>query len=126
MAKAGRFAAVGLGATLLHVATALGAYGGLGLTALRANLLALAVALTFNFFANWRWTFDGRGQLASAAPKFMLLQAASLALNQTIVYLCTVRAALPLWVALVLVVVLLPPLNFCFNRTLVFKTGRLA
>ncbi len=118
--QAAKFAAVGGGATLVHVLAAL-AFNSLAHVApLRANFLAFLVASSVSYLGNWFWTFDGSSRHAFSLPRFAGLSLSCFALNQAIVFAVVERLGQPLWLAMVPVAAVVPAFGFWLSRTQVF------
>ena len=117
-----KFATIGLVATVVHVATALVSNSFIGFTPLQSNFLAFLVASTFTFCGNYFWTFPQAGNVSFALPRFAVLSLLCFALNQSIVYVVTALMHLPLWVAMIPVVALIPAFSFWTSKTKVFKS----
>lgn len=115
-----KFATIGAGSTALHVASALFFNSALGFTALIANFMAFLVASAFTFLGNYFWTFSKSGTFASTIPRFVVLSTGCFAANQAIVYGVTSVMLLPLWVAMLPVVALIPAFSFWASKTKVF------
>ena len=81
-----RFAAVGAANSLIDFAVFTLAHFGLLLGLVPANAVAYAVAATFSYMANSRWTFGGRG--ATRGPRdfvaFQLVNLVGLVLATTV------------------------------------------
>jgi len=119
--QAAKFATVGGGATLVHVAVALLAHGLVGLSPLSANFAAFLFASAFSYLLNWAWTFDAAGRHALTLPRFAGLSLACFAANQAIVFLVVELLGWPLWLAMIPVVLVIPPLGFWLSRCWVFS-----
>ncbi len=115
-----KFASVGAVATGIHVAMALLFNSVLGITALSANVLAFLSASIFSYLGNWLWTFGKVGTLAKSLPRFAFLNLACFTVNQTIVYFVVVILKLPLTVAMVPVIAIIPAFSFWLNKSRVF------
>ena len=116
-----KFATIGSVATALHVASALVFNSLFGFTPLQANFLAFLVASVFTFCGNYFWTFSQSGTALIALPRFAALSLCCFTLNQIIVYAVTALMQLPLWVAMIPVVVIIPAFSFWASKTKVFK-----
>ncbi len=118
--QAAKFATIGAGATALHVASALLFNSYAGFSALQANFLAFLVASAFTFCGNYYWTFSQTGKIVATIPRFVVLSSGCFAINQAIVYVVTSLAHLPLWVAMLPVVAVIPAFSFWASKTKVF------
>jgi putative flippase GtrA len=117
----GKFVSVGLVATALHVIVALGLNSGLAMAPLRANVVAFVVATIWSYLGNWIWTFEAKARFQQSAPRFFAMSIGCFGVNQSIVYVVTVLAQLPLWVAMIPVVAVVPAFSFWMSRTRIFN-----
>jgi putative flippase GtrA len=115
-----KFASVGSVATALHVCTALVLNSGFNVSALTANFYAFIVSSIFSYFGNWLWTFESQGSARDTLPRFVVLNVACFAVNQAIVYTIVEQAHLPLVVALLPVVMIIPVASFWMSKTKIF------
>ena len=115
-----KFATIGAGATALHVASALLLNGLVGITALKSNFLAFLVASVFTYCGNYYWTFSKTGKIGTTIPRFIVLSSGCFAVNQTIVYVVTSLLHMPLWVAMIPVVAVIPAFSFWASKTKIF------
>lgn len=118
--QAAKFATVGAGATATHVASALLFNSIIGFTALQSNFLAFLVASTFTYCGNYFWTFSKMGQMGSTILRFIVLSSGCFVVNQTIVYVVTTLMQLPLWIAMIPVVGVIPAFSFWASKTKIF------
>ena len=118
----GKFASVGAVATALHVVTALFLNQFLDVAPLRANVVAFMVATIWSYFGNWIWTFEAKSAFQQSAPRFLVMSLGCFAVNQAIVYCVTVLIHLPLWVAMIPVVAVIPAFSFWMSRTRIFNS----
>jgi putative flippase GtrA len=116
-----RFVAIGLMATLLHVCIGAIAGTSLRLSPAAANLSGFVVATAWGYLGNFYWTFAARTAHVSSIGRFALLAVATLALSSAIVHIVCERFGLPLFGALALVAVLVPPVNYVIARFYAFK-----
>jgi putative flippase GtrA len=120
--QAAKFVTIGAGATALHVASALLFNSFAGFTALESNFLAFLVASAFTFCGNYFWTFSRAGKFVSTIPRFIALSSCCFAVNQTIVFLVTRTMHMPLWIAMIPVIAVIPAFSFWASKTRVFVT----
>jgi putative flippase GtrA len=121
--QAAKFAAIGGGATAVHVLTALALNSFMQVVPLRANFVAFLVASFVSYMGNWYWTFDGNSRHVFSVPRFAALSLACFAVNQAIVYGVVELLHQPLWLAMVPVVIVIPTFGFWLSRTKVFKNA---
>ena len=120
MIKFARFLTVGGGATALHAVAAL-LYHQLGATPLWSNFLAYLTAFSLSFLGNWRWTFGGDAPAWRSLRRFLIVSVSCFAVNHSIVFLITGPLALPLWVALIPVVMVSPAIAFMCGKHWAFR-----
>ncbi len=115
-----KFATIGVGATIIHVASALLFNSVAKFSALQSNFLAFLVASAFTYCGNYFWTFAKTGAVSSTLMRFTFLSFSCFAVNQSIVYFVTSILQLPLWLAMIPVVALIPAFSFWVSKTKVF------
>jgi putative flippase GtrA len=115
-----KFASIGSIATAMHVVIALVLNGGFNVPALSANFYAFLVSSVFSYFGNWRWTFDARGSARETVPRFVVLNLVCFGVNQAIVYAIVQQAHLPMVVAMLPVVAIIPVVSFWMSKTKIF------
>ncbi len=115
-----KFATIGVGATVIHVASALLFNSFAKFSALQSNFLAFLVASAFTYCGNYFWTFARTGAVASTLTRFIFLSLVCFVVNQSIVYIVTSVMQLPLWVAMMPVVAVIPAFSFWVSKTKVF------
>lgn len=118
--QASRFAVVGGLATVTHLAVALAANSLLKLPPLTANLAGYVCAVLVSYFGNARWSFEKTRDWGQFA-RFILMSLAGLALNQAITWVATGPLGLPFWLALGIVVAVVPIVTFVVARIWVFE-----
>lgn len=115
-----RFITVGLIATVTHVLGALVFNSAFAVPPLAANLFGFLLATGVSYGGHWLWTFGAASAHRHAMPRFIVLSVSCFCLSQFIVYVVTRLAGLPLWVAMIPVLLLLPPFSFLVSRAHVF------
>jgi putative flippase GtrA len=126
-ARIGRFAIVGVLATLLHSAVYSLLITVTPIAPLLANLLAFASALSMSFFGHQRWTFKEAGERAVAHGgsvahfgRFFLTSVLGLALNSAAVYVVVNGLGLEPIYAVVPMLFVVPPITFICMKLWVF------
>ncbi len=119
----GRFALVGLGATLVHV---LGYVAGIelaGLTPLAANALGFALGVNISFLGHRSWTFRGAQTVGAGGTlmRFWAVALAGLALNTLFVYLVTGPLGLAYAWAIPLIAGVTPIVTFLLSKLWAFR-----
>lgn len=115
-----RFALVGGGATVTHVAVALLLAEAGGWTPLWANFVAFCCAFSVSYRGNHGWTFEKRGAHRHHFPRFAVVALLGLALNQSIVAFVVEGLGWSYRLALALVVLMVPAVTFVLSRWWVF------
>jgi putative flippase GtrA len=115
----GRFAAVGLGATLLHVLVYAGAVELLGTAPLLANALGFAAAINVSFLGHRGWTF--RGAAPGSFGRFWAVALLGLALNTTFVHSVTGTLGLGYGWAIPLIAGVTPVITFALSKCWAFR-----
>jgi putative flippase GtrA len=115
-----KFATIGVGATAIHVVSALLLNSIAKFSALQANFLAFLVASAFTYCGNYFWTFAKTGAVSTTLARFIFLNFICFGVNQSIVYIVTSVMQLPLWVAMLPVVAVIPAFSFWVSKTKVF------
>jgi putative flippase GtrA len=119
IAQLGRFAGVGLAATLLHVATALLA-AHLGLSPQAANAAGFAAALGLSYVGHGRITFGADLAHRRHGPRFLVTACLGLLLSATLTQVVAVWMGAPFAVAMALVALAVPGATFLLCRLWVF------
>lgn len=109
------FAAVGVLATVTHVAiglavTALGAA-----TPFVANIFAFLCAFAVSYLGHHRYSFRSTAAHRHAAPKFLAVGLFGLLLNQLIVAALVNGLGAPYYAALAVIVAVVPPLTYLLS-----------
>lgn len=108
------FLVVGIAATLTHLGVGLLAFYvlPLGLSALQANLLAFCVAYLVSYFGNSSLAFPETRRGLASFCRFLIVSLISLSLNQGIVFALVEIVKRPYWQALIVVLMVVPPVTF--------------
>jgi putative flippase GtrA len=115
-----KFATIGVGATFIHVVSALLFNSFAKFSALQSNFLAFLVASAFTYCGNYFWTFAITGAVSSTLMRFIFLSVSCFTVNQSIVYFVTSVLQLPLGIAMIPVVAVIPAFSFWASKTKVF------
>lgn len=117
------FGAVGICATLAHVAIAWFAAGSLGSHYLIANLLGALAAFFVSFLGNALLTFRSARPLSQSAPRYVVVTLTSYVLASTIMA-AVERLGLPGYAYAALVLCIVPPTNLALAKLWVFAPER--
>ena len=124
-----RFGAVGIAATLVHVAVFSGLLEITDMMAWLANVLAFTLAIIASFLGHFHWTFrqvpdatsDSATRQRRAFPRFVLTAVLGLGLNTLAAYLIVDVKGYPyLWAVLVMLLIV-PPAIFLVAKLWAFK-----
>jgi putative flippase GtrA len=119
----GRFAVVGLVATLVHVFVYAASIEWLGQTPLAGNALGFAAGVNVSFLGHRRWTFaDARTiQAGRSLARFWIVALAGFVLNSLFVHLVTGTAGLGYGWAIPLIAGVTPVLTFVLAKRWAFR-----
>lgn len=119
----GRFASVGVIATLVHVSVAFGLGVGLGWTSMSANSGGFLTAVFVSYWGHLRFSFLKPNSKRSYVWRFVVLSLSSYAFSSLIVFVMTHVFEASLGLALVLVAICVPVLSYILSRFWVFSDG---
>ncbi|MFZ1427239.1 MAG: GtrA family protein [Geminicoccaceae bacterium] len=119
----GRFALVGLGATIVHVLVYAATIEWLALPPLLANALGFATGVNLSFVGHRRWTFRTEAPAASRRSLFRFWAVAliGLALNTAFVQIVTGTLMLHYIWSIPLIAGVTPVLTFTLSRSWAFR-----
>lgn len=115
-----RFGIVGLVATLLHMAVAW-TVNRLGVTPYAANALGFAAGFVIAYLGHFYWTFGRRGNHLRHQLRFIVVSAVSFALGNGVIWLVVDRLGLSFDLALVVIVLVVPPTSWMLSRVWAFR-----
>ncbi len=115
-----RFIGVGSVATVVHVAAAFFA-NLLGAPPLAANTVGFLCSVTTSYLGNFYWTFSGAADHAQSLGRFAAMAALAFVVTTAIAYIVQTYFGGPFIVALALMVLIVPPMNFVLGRLWVFR-----
>lgn len=115
----GRFVAVGVAATAVHVLVYAGLIEALGLAPLIANALGFAAGVNLSYLGHRHWTF-GQGR-PGAVARFWVVALLGFALNSLWVQLVTGTLALPYGWSIPLIAGVTPILSFALSKAWAFR-----
>lgn len=120
-----RFALVGVAATILYAVLAL-AFGRLldSHAGAWTSLLAYGVAAVFSYLAHRAFTFASDGDRAAEIPRFIVVTATGAAISFAVPAVVQTGFGLPLAVAVLLVCLVIPLINFLVLDRWVFRDRR--
>ena len=108
----GRFASVGLLATLVHVTLALTAQTAIGIAPQGANLAGFCAAIAVSYFGHLHFSFHVTPRHVIHGPRFAVTALAGLALSSSITFAVVDGLGLPFSFAMLVVGATVPALNF--------------
>lgn len=109
--------------TVIHVAVGLIAHHIGGLEPFNANLVAFSVAFFFSYFGHRNLSFRSPGRIRRSMPRFFVLSLTNLILNQVIVYMVSDVMGHPYWIALGVMVVVVPTFTYMVSALWIFDDG---
>jgi putative flippase GtrA len=115
-----RFAAIGLGATILYAILALLFESALTVDAVTASVLAYGLAAAFSYFGHKLFTFASAGDHQKEAPRFIATALAGLVIAAATPTIFTHMLALPSWIAVGATCVVIPLANLLVLEKWVF------
>ncbi len=116
-----RFAIIGALATLVHVAMAFITHHGLAQTPLRANVFGFFFGWWVSYLGNYHWTFNSDVAHHVGLSRFMVMSLFGLGLTLGIVWLMTDLLGAPMWAAMLVMVMVVPPTNYTIGKVWVFR-----
>lgn len=116
-----RFASVGVGATLVHLAVAWLANRGVGFQPFLANACGFAAAFSLSYLGHFYWTFGRQAGHARHLPRFVIVAGAGYALTNLIVWAVTVHGGYPFEAALAVILVAVPSATWLLARIWAFR-----
>jgi putative flippase GtrA len=117
------FVLVGVLATACQVGVSLAAQRWIGLEAMAASLTGYAASVGVSYLGNSRFTFRRPALHAPQFAKFATISLTGLALNLSLVFVCTHNLAWPLWQAMIPVVLIVPPSSFLMSKLWAFRAA---
>ena len=117
------FVLVGVLATACQVGLSLAAQRWLGLEAMVASLAGYAASVGVSYLGNSLFTFRRPALHAPQFAKFATISLTGLAINLTVVFLCTHVLAWPLWKAMIPVVLVVPASTFVMSKFWAFRVA---
>ncbi len=111
-----RFGIVGGAASATHFVVGLSLEHFAHLVPWLANIAAFLTALGVSYLGNSLFTFEVEARRAGAFAKFALVSVIAFALNQSIVWALTGPAHWPYWQALLVVLIVVPPMTFVVSK----------
>ncbi|MCP4380196.1 MAG: GtrA family protein [Hyphomicrobiales bacterium] len=113
-----RFGIVGLGATAAHYISALIASRFIDIFI--ANIIGFAFGFGISYVGHRLYTFRSAARHRSAVPRFLITSLSGLAASTVVLFIAT-SLALPVWLALVFSIGVIPIVTFFLLRSWVFK-----
>ena len=117
------FVLVGATATACQVVVSLAAHRWLGLGSVAASVAGYAGSVGVSYFGNSLFTFRRPALHAPQFAKFATISLTGLAINLTVVFLCTHVLAWPLWKAMIPVVLIVPASTFVMSKFWAFRVA---
>lgn len=116
-----KFGIIGISAAIVNfVAVILLVHAGL-LSPLVANIIAFLIAFQVSFFGHKLWTFRHAGKHVSTMSKFFIVAIAGFFLTESLFAFFLKAEHLYYPLALVLTLVIVPPITFTFSKAWAFR-----
>lgn len=120
-AQGGRFAVVGIAATLTHVLVVVVLMDGFGFrVASVANAIGVVAGSAVSYCGNYFWTFRSDGPHLRRLVRFIAAYGAVFTFNGVIMFAVADMAGVPYLIPLAFIVAATPILTFLLNRFWVF------
>jgi putative flippase GtrA len=116
----GRFAGVGLAATLVHLAAAFAAHQAFDIGPLASNTFGFTCATGLTYVGNYYWTFASHAGHAQSLGRYATLAAVSFVTSSAIVA-GTAALGWPFVATLAAIAAVVPPVNFLASKLWVFR-----
>jgi putative flippase GtrA len=124
LGRVARFGIVGALATAIHVGVTVGLIEVFSWRAFWASLLAFCTAVGVSYVGHHAWTFGARGNHGRHLPRFVVVSAAGLGLNQAIVFIVVDGLRWHYSLAITAVVLIVPAFGFIASRNWAFSRRR--
>lgn len=109
--------------TLVHIAVGLFLHNVLGISAFNANLMAFCVGFFLSYYMHRTYTFRSKAKVSRSMPRFFVIAAISLVLNQLSVYGVVNIAGQPYYLALATMIVVVGIFTYVMGRIWAFSDG---
>ena len=119
--QVGRFAVVGVAATLCHYAVAVALAGGAGAPVQVAHVAGFLSAVPVSFLGHYHWTFASRTRYARAARRFFAVAVAAFLVSAVVLQMLTRLATWDVAVEFLVCVLVIPAASYVINRMFVFS-----
>ena len=110
--------------TVMHVLVGLFAHHSIGFSPFNANLLGFSVGFFISYYGHRTFTFRSEGKMSRSMPRFFVIAATNLVLNQAIVYIVVNVMGRPYWLALAIMVTIVPTFTYVMGRMWAFNDGK--
>jgi putative flippase GtrA len=115
-----RFGIVGISATIIYYVVAL-FVSKLGLVATIANLVGFGAGAMTSFVGHFRYTFKKSDNHFRYLIRFVIVTFFGYVLSNVIIFIALDVNHVPFWLAMLFVVLILPPTSWLCNRYWAFK-----
>ena len=109
--------------TVVHITVGLTVHRYLGIDPFNANLIAFCFGFMVSYFGHRHFTFRSPGRVRRSMPRFFVIAAVSLVLNQLIVFTFVNLLGYSYNVALAVMVVVVPTFTYLGGRLWAFSDG---
>ncbi len=118
-----RFASVGAGATIVHLAVAWIANRLGGIPPYTANFCGFLAAFSLSYLGHFYWTFSKLSGHAHHLPRFIVVALFGYALTNVIVWAVDDRGGYPFEAALGVILFAVPTATWLLSRLWAFRSG---
>lgn len=118
------FVVIGALTTIVHIIVGLIVHHVLHVDAFNANLAAFCVGFFVSYFGHRTYTFRSEARISYSMPRFFCISLMSLFLNQAIVFVMVNTLHYPYWMALGVMVAVVPAFTYVLGRLWAFSDGR--
>jgi putative flippase GtrA len=121
--RIGRFGLVGITATLVYAASSLLSVRELGVTTVVGTTIGYLLSTIISYFGHMGFSFSVESDHGDYLPKFALLSVISYGINVGMVILIVDYLQFPYSVAVAVLTVMIPIINYLLSRFWVFRRG---
>jgi putative flippase GtrA len=124
LSRLARFSAVGVIATVVHIAVAMVAVAAAGVNPTVGSMIGFLSAFIVSYVGHFRFTFAASGRYRDYLVKFAVTSLASFMLSTSAVWLATTVVGVDYKLALIALAIIVPVCNYLVNRFWVFLQPR--
>lgn len=118
----GRFSAVGIISTFIHIGTVSIIMAKSHIVPMIANLLAFVLAFTFSFLGQYHWTFKARCNKKTALRRFFLVSMTAFLVNNILLASLLRIEVLSNYLSTILAATIIPVITYTASRIWAFQS----